>query len=65
MKCFVFIFIQLKENYDLRKDPMELYSCRKEWQLCYSHVFFVSLHLRGVHVDHYGTESGRAKEVTV
>jgi len=39
MKCSVFIFIQLKENYDLRKDPMELHSCGKEWQVCYSHAF--------------------------
>jgi len=26
--------------------------------------FFVSFHFRGVFGDHYGTESGRAKEVT-
>jgi hypothetical protein len=26
--------------------------------------FFVSFHFRGVSGDHYGTESGRAKEVT-
>ena len=63
MKCFVLIFIQLKGNYDLRKDPMELYSCGKEWQVCYSHAFSFP-YVFVVCMVIIMRQSGRAKEVT-